>query len=90
MFVRSRSRAGALEVRHPSLPADAALEAIEDYQSKFGDGMLAQEAKVMRIESLQRAGKHEQARAAAQQFLAQHPSSPLAPRARKVLSSTDK
>jgi len=69
---------------------DAALKAIEDYQKKFGDGMLAQEAKVLRIESLERVGKHEQARAAAGTFLAQHPSSPLAPRVRKVLSTAKK
>jgi hypothetical protein len=66
---------------------DAALSAIDEYQKKFGDGILAQEAEVLKIESLARAGKKDAAKAAAQAFLARHPSSPAAQRVRSLLGT---
>lgn len=64
---------------------EAALAALEDYDEGFKGGVLAQEAELLRIEALSRAGKKDQARAAATTFLARHPESPLAGRVRKIL-----
>jgi hypothetical protein len=66
---------------------DKALEAIEKYQDRFEGGVLGQEAEVLRIEALAKAGKLDQAKALGQAFLAKHPSSPLAKRVRSVLST---
>ena len=65
----------------------AALKAIDDYQKQHKSGVMAQEAEVMRIESLAAAGKKARARAAAHAFLAKHPSSTAAQRVRSILAS---
>jgi hypothetical protein len=67
---------------------EQALAALDAYRDKHANGVLAQEAQVLRIESLSRAGKHDAARASAATFLAKHPSSPLAGRVRTVLATT--
>ncbi len=69
---------------------EAALSKLEAYRSSFKGGALAQEAEVLRIEALARAGKHNAARSAASSFLAAHPSSPLAARVRRVLQPPSK
>jgi hypothetical protein len=69
---------------------DAALAALEAYNSKFKKGgALSQEAEVLRIEAMMRAGEQEKARALASAFLAKHPSSPLAQRVRSLVASGD-
>jgi len=64
----------------------AALSAIDAYKSNFRDGVLAQEAEVLRIESMVAAGKSAAAKAAAAAFLARHPSSPAAQRVRSLVA----
>lgn len=63
---------------------EAALAELEAYRRDFAGGALAQEAEVLRIESLARSGRADQAREAATVFLAAHPDSPLAARVRAV------
>jgi hypothetical protein len=65
---------------------EAALAAVEEYEKKFQGGALADQAEVVRIESLARAGKVDEARAAGATFLAKHPSSPAAKRVRSILA----
>ena len=48
---------------------------------------MAEDAQVMRIETLAAAGRVDEARAAGAAFLARHPSSPAAKRVRSVLAS---
>lgn len=60
---------------------EAALAELDKVQG----GVLAQEADVLRIEALARAGKKDQAKAAASAFLAKHPNSPLASRVRRAI-----
>ncbi|HHH27557.1 MAG TPA: hypothetical protein ENK57_04290 [Polyangiaceae bacterium] len=66
---------------------EAALVELEAYRRDFSGGILAQEAEVLRIESLARAGRAEQAQRAATAFLATHPDSPLASRVRAALAA---
>ncbi|MEZ4447497.1 MAG: hypothetical protein R3B72_50945 [Polyangiaceae bacterium] len=65
---------------------EGALDALDDYRERFHDGALAEEAEVLQIESLARAGKADATRARAAAFLAAHPESPLAPRVRAVVA----
>lgn len=65
---------------------DAALDALSQYGDDFKGGALVQEAEVLRIESLARAGKKKEARAAAASFLARHSTSPAAGRVRALLA----
>ena len=58
-------------------PAQA-LAALARYHARFPQGALSQEAQVLRIEALRRAGRAGEARSLARAFLARHPSSPLA------------
>lgn len=71
--------------KHMEDDPEAALAALEAYREGFKGGVLAQESELLRIDALSRSGKHQQARAAAAAFLAQHPKSPLAGRVRKLL-----
>lgn len=66
---------------------EAALAELEAYRREFAGGALAQEAEVLRIESLARSGRADQARQAASAFLTSHPRSPLATRVRTVLAA---
>jgi len=79
----------ALDAARKRLDKDpqAALAAMEAYDDKFKkDGVLGQEADVMRIDALARAGQSDRARALGNAFLARHPSSPLAQRVRSILA----
>jgi hypothetical protein len=67
-----------------------ALKQLEAYQRKYSAGTLGQEAAVLRIEALAKAGKTARARAAAAAFLAQYPASPYAQRVRSVAAKAPK
>ena len=75
-------RAGAIDE-----DPEEALAELEAYRRKFSGGALAQEAEVLRIESLARSGRDDQARQAATAFLRAHPDSPLAARVQTVLAA---
>lgn len=59
---------------------EQALERLAEYQQRFPNGVLAQEAQVLRIEALMQQGKRSDARRQACQFLNAHPDSPHAER----------
>ena len=63
---------------------DAALAAVAEHERRFPTGQLVEERKSLRVEALCRAGKAPQARAEAQVFLRDHPSSPHADRVRSA------
>ncbi|MBN2195218.1 MAG: hypothetical protein JW751_20540 [Polyangiaceae bacterium] len=73
---------GALERGQPT----AALAELDAYQ-RAGGRRLVEEAEVLRIEALARAGEDSAARALARRFLATHPGSPLVDRVRSFLGS---
>ncbi|HEX7453989.1 MAG TPA: outer membrane protein assembly factor BamD [Polyangiaceae bacterium] len=56
--------------------ARAASRALSSYGSQFPHGTFAQEAAVLRIETVDLQGNHTQAAALARGFLARHPNSP--------------
>ena len=56
--------------------ASAAAAALASYGSRFPRGSFAQEASVLRIETLELQGHRAQAAAQARSFLARHPNSP--------------
>ena len=56
--------------------ARAASRALSSYGSQFPHGTFAQEAAVLRIETVDLQGNHAQAAALARSFLARHPNSP--------------
>ncbi|HKU45065.1 MAG TPA: hypothetical protein VJR89_43195 [Polyangiales bacterium] len=64
--------------------ARAALAGLDRYAELHAAGALQQEAALLRIEALQRAGHAARARALAARFLAEHPDSPHAPRVRAL------
>jgi hypothetical protein len=66
--------------------SEAALRALADYEREFATGALQHEAEVLRIETLARAGRWEEARALADGLLARHPTSPHAQRIRSLLA----
>lgn len=59
-----------------------ALLLLDEYAKSFPNGRFSLEAAALRIESLAAMGKHAQARALAQRFIARHPESLLAERVR--------
>jgi TolA-binding protein len=65
----------------------AASAALQDYQRDFPSGVLRQEADVLSIEAVQRAGDRRRARQLASRFLAQHPDSPHSARVRDLLQT---
>jgi len=76
----------ALRVAREALAAGdgpRALDALDDYATRFPRGHLALEAEVLRIEALSRAGDASAA-ARARRFLEAHPQSPYAERLRVV------
>jgi len=77
----------AREAMESDDPATA-LKQLEAYQRKYSAGTLGQEAAVLRIEALAKAGKTARARAAAAAFLAQYPASPYAQRVRSVVAKS--
>jgi hypothetical protein len=64
--------------------AKPALAALSDYDRAHPRGALRQEAAVLRIDALRRAGDRTRARELAQRFLADNPDSPHAPRVRAL------
>ncbi len=87
---RTRTRAGRLEeetvavaaIRAALRSGDArrAIQLVDAYEAEFASGALAEEAMVLRIESLVRAGNRAEAARRARAFLAERPGSPYAPR----------
>lgn len=61
-----------------------ALRLLDSYETEFPRGVLAEEAEVLRIETLVRAGDKEEAARRASRFLAERPSSPHAARVRTM------
>ncbi len=79
----------ALDIARDALrhhDAAGALANIDQYAKQFPAGTLAPEAIVVRIEALFEAGRTTDARALADQYLATHSSSPLAPRVRDLIA----
>jgi hypothetical protein len=79
---------GAIDRAESALAAGDAAEAIrrvDEYDTRFPMGVLAQEATTLRIEALVAQGKLDAATALARQFLASHPTTPHATRIRLVL-----
>ncbi len=74
---------GALERDEPT----AALAELDAYQ-RAGGRRLVEEAKLLRIEALSRAGDDAEAGDRARDFLATHPGSPLVDRARSFLGAS--
>jgi hypothetical protein len=62
-----------------------ALGALQSYERDYAHGALRQEATLLRIEVLHRAGRRNEARALAEHFLAIHPDSPHGPRIRALV-----
>jgi hypothetical protein len=69
--------------------AKPALAALRNYDREHPSGALRQEATLLRIEALHRAGDRERARTLAERFLAEHPDSPHAPRIRALTIEGD-
>ena len=59
---------------------------LEDYGRAYPQGVLSEEAEILRLTALTAAGDRPQAAARAAAFLATHPHSPLAARARTFLA----
>jgi outer membrane protein assembly factor BamD (BamD/ComL family) len=77
-----RARA-ALAAGDPAL----ARRLVDDYDARFGSGILSQEAAVIRIEALAKSGDAAAASALAASFLQAHPTSPHAARIRRLTQS---
>jgi hypothetical protein len=66
--------------------ATGAVQAIDVYDARFPNGMLAQEAAVLRIDALARLGRAGEAAELGQRFVAAHPASPYAAKVRQSLA----
>lgn len=64
-----------------------ALSMLDAYVTRFPHGVMAQEAAVLRIEALVRAGDRPAAQRAADAYLAAHPQSPYLDRIRSLLGT---
>ncbi len=62
-----------------------ALAALQSYERDYAGGSLRQEATLLRIEALQRAGERTEARSLARRYLADNPDSPHGPRIRALV-----
>lgn len=62
-----------------------ALSALQSYERDYAGGSLRQEATLLRIEALQRAGRRAEARVLAERYLADNPDSPHGPRIRALV-----
>jgi len=76
---------GALAALRHHEPARA-LELLDDYDRRFPTGSMAPEATVARIQATLATGDGARARELGSQFLATHPTSPLAERVRDLIS----
>ena len=70
--------------------ARLALSALHRHQAEFPRGLLGQEATLLRIEALVRAGNRPAAEALARQFLARQPNSPHAKRIESLLGQAER
>jgi len=73
----ARSALGRGEVR-------SCLEALDQYDQRFRDGVLSSEADITRIEAFAKLGRDDEARALADRFLVVHATSPYAERVRAL------
>jgi outer membrane protein assembly factor BamD (BamD/ComL family) len=64
-----------------------ALSMLDAYVARFPHGAMAQEAAVLRIEALVRAGDRPAAQRAADAYLTAHPQSPYMDRIRSLLGT---
>ena len=69
--------------------ARAALTALDAYDREFPSGTLGQEAALLRIDALMRAGRADDARTLGHTFLAEHPSTPHKKRILTLLHEVD-
>jgi hypothetical protein len=65
--------------------ANAALSALEEYDRAFPAGTLKQEAVLLRIDALMRAGRADDARTLGHAFLGEHPTTPHKKRVQTIL-----
>jgi hypothetical protein len=72
---------GALAAGNPA----EALRIVDEYDAKFPEGMLSQEATILRVEALVKEGDRPAAVAVGQRFLAAHATSPHAARVKQLL-----
>jgi hypothetical protein len=68
--------------------AAAAIGVLDDLAARAPHGALAEERAGLRVIALARAGRVDEAQAAARAFLAKHPQSLLAERVQRVLDET--
>jgi hypothetical protein len=69
--------------------ARAALAVLDDYRREHAQGVLGQEAELLRIEALSRAGEGAAARRLAERFLRDNPQSPHEDRIRALVGDAD-
>jgi hypothetical protein len=65
-----------------------ALATLDEYGRAFPGGVLGEEAEILRLSALAASGANVEAAARAAAFVAAHPRSPLAARARTFLTPT--
>jgi hypothetical protein len=79
----------ALDAAHRALAsgdAASAIRQLDDYEARFPEGALFEEAEVLRVEALVATGDRAAAERAGQRFLAAHPNSPHAARVRALIA----
>jgi outer membrane protein assembly factor BamD (BamD/ComL family) len=82
----------AMDSARSALASGDAAEArrqLDDYEARFPNGVLAQEATVLRIEALLKQGQGGAARALGERFLADHPTSAHAAHVRRMLRDVE-
>jgi outer membrane protein assembly factor BamD (BamD/ComL family) len=67
-----------------------ALEQLDRYRKKCPQGVLGQEATLLRIEALAQGGNHAAARQLARRYLASHPNSQYAKRIQSLIGANKK
>jgi TolA-binding protein len=66
--------------------AASAIRQLDEYEARFPEGALVEEAEVLRVEALVATGDRGAAERAGQRFLAAHPNSPHATRVRALIA----
>jgi TolA-binding protein len=67
--------------------AASTLQQLDDYETRFPNGALVEEAEVLRVEALLAEGDRASASHVGERFLSAHPNSPHASRVRALLAS---
>ncbi len=83
-----KEQVGAIDRARAALArgdTDACLSTLTAYDRAYPNGMLSQEATLLRVQALVQRGDREAARAVAERFLASHPASPHEQRIRRML-----